>query len=80
MQIPLLDKIETQILTPIIELMFALALLYFIYGLYEMIRGADNEVARETGKRHIVYSVIGMFIMVAVWGIVNVVCKTIGCQ
>lgn len=80
MEIPLLDKIESQILDPLIKLLFAFALLYFLYGVYEMVRGADSEEARATGRRHIAYGLIGLFIMVGVWGLVNVICKTIGCN
>lgn len=80
MEIPLLKTIEREILDPIILLLFAVAILYFIYGMYEFIKAADNEAARENGKKHVVYSVIGLFIMIGVWGIVNLICSTIGCR
>lgn len=78
--IPLLDKIKTQILNPVILLFFAAAFFYFAYGVVEFIRNADNAEGRETGGRHILWGVIGMFIMVSAFGIMNLICSSIGCK
>ncbi len=77
--IPLLDKITTTILNPLITLLFAFALVYFLYGVYEMVRGSDNEEARRIGQQHVLWGVIGMAIMISAFGIMHVVCNTIGC-
>jgi uncharacterized membrane protein YidH (DUF202 family) len=68
----LISEINTQILNPIIGLMIAIALAFFLYGVLEFIMGADNQEKRETGKRHMIWGIIGLFIMVAVFGIMNV--------
>ena len=78
--IPLLDKIKTNILNPFITLLFALALVYFLYGVYEMVKGADSDEARRQGQQHVLWGVIGMAIMISAFGIMQVVCKTIGCE
>ncbi len=67
----LLSKINTQILNPIIGLMIAIGLAVFIYGVIEFIMGADNAEKKETGKKHMIWGIIGLFIMVAVFGIMN---------
>ena len=74
--IPLLDKIKTNILDPLVLLMFAVALLVFIYGAFEMVRGQGSGEARETGGRHILWGTVGMAIMVSVYGILHVICNT----
>lgn len=66
-----INRVEYLILNPIIGFMFAIAVLYFIYGIVEFILGAENEDKRETGKKHMIYGIIGMFVMVAVYGIMN---------
>ncbi len=78
MDIPIIGKIETEIINPVLNLLFVLAFLYFVYGIYEFVQASDDTAARETGKKHILYSVIGLFIMIGVWGIVRLVCSTIG--
>ena len=74
--IPLLDKIKTAIVDPIIYFLFAAAFLYFLYGVYEMIRNAESEEARKTGQQHILWGVVGMFIMVSFYGIMHLICNT----
>jgi uncharacterized membrane protein YidH (DUF202 family) len=67
----LLSKINTQILNPIIGLLIAIALVVFLYGVVEFIAGADNQEKRETGKKHMIWGIVGLFIMVAVFGLMN---------
>lgn len=71
-------KLNTYIFNPIIVLLVIAALAYFLYGIFEFIQGADNEEARSKGKRHIVWGLIGLFIMVAVFFIMKVILGTIG--
>lgn len=68
----LLTKISEQIINPLIDLMFAVAVVFFIYGVVEFVRSSDNEEARDKGKEHMVWGVVGLFIMVSVWGIMNI--------
>ena len=72
----LLGKIEQVILFPVISFMLGVALLYFLWGAYEFVRNADNETGRETGKQHMLYGIIGFFLMVSVWGLVNILTGT----
>ena len=69
---PLLKKIAEQIVNPLITLMFAVAAVFFIYGVTEFIAASDNEEARTKGKQHMIWGVIGIFIMISVWGIMNI--------
>ena len=58
----------------LIPLVFTLALLVFLWGMFKFfILGGDNEEARAKGKRLILWSIIGFVMMVSIWGIVNVV-------
>lgn len=75
----LIAKIKSEILNPVVGFMFALALLYFVYGMYEFIAGADNEDAVSKGREHMLYGIIGMFIMVSAFGILKLICNTIRC-
>lgn len=68
-----MQKINDAILTPIIVLLFALAVGYFLLGLVKFIRNQDNETELEDGKQHMVWGVIGISIMVGVYGILNLI-------
>lgn len=68
----LINNIKAYILNPIIGFMFAVAVVMFIYGIVEYIYGADNEDKRKDGQRHMIWGIIGMFVMIGVYGILNV--------
>lgn len=73
-----ISNVVRLILTPIMGLLFALALFYFINGLFLFIAKADVPEERKKGTRHIFWSLIGFFIMVSVIGILSAVTGTFG--
>ncbi|MDQ5958113.1 MAG: hypothetical protein QG665_461 [Patescibacteria group bacterium] len=78
--IPLLNAVTKVIVNPIIAFMFAVAVVVFFYGLVEFILNAGNGGDLEPGKQHMVWGVVGLFIMVSVYGILHIICNTIGCS
>lgn len=68
----LISNIKAYILNPIIGFMFAVAVVMFIYGIVEYIWSADNEEKVEIGKKHMIWGIIGIFVMIGVYGILNV--------
>lgn len=73
-----LTKINEAILFPLITFMMALALLIFLYGAFEYVRGAGNDGDRETGKRHLLWGTIGMLVMLSAMAILYVAAGTFG--
>ena len=67
----LISNIKVYILNPIIGFMFAVAVVMFIYGIVEYILSADNEDKVAVGKTHMIYGIIGIFVMIGVYGILN---------
>ncbi len=76
--VSLIYSINKVILNPLITLIFAAAVVYFTYGLVKYLISPDNEEIRKTSKQHMLWGVFGMFIMVAVFGILNLILKTVG--
>lgn len=74
----LISGIKTSIINPIITFFMVAATVVFIWGVVEMIMGAENEEARTIGKRHIVWGLLGLFIMVATGAIISMVCLFFG--
>lgn len=73
----MLELIKTHILNPIVGVLSGVALVYFIWGVVQFVKSPDNETIRTTGKTHMLYGVIGLTIMVSVYGILNVICRTV---
>lgn len=72
-------KLNYYIINPLIGLMFAIALVVFIFGVIEFIRERDaNSEKANTGKQHLLWGLVGMFIMVSVFGIMNLIKGFIG--
>ena len=71
-------KVEVVILNPVIKLGFAIALVVFLYGVFEFIKGADSSDARKKGGWHILWGIIGLFIMLSAGGIMRLICGSWG--
>ena len=63
------------IATPVV---FALALLAFFWGLAVYIFNQGNEEKKGQGKNIMIWGVIGLFVMVSVFGIVRILRETLG--
>lgn len=68
------------IVNPAIELLMVVAVVVFIWGVAQLILGGDDADKRANGQRHILFGVIGLFIMIGVFGIVRLVANTIGVE
>ncbi len=68
----------TQIINNIaIPLIFAIAFVVFIWGVFQyFILGGHDEEKRETGKSLMLWGLIGFFVMVSVWGLVHILTGT----
>lgn len=67
----LLGRISAVILNPLIFLMFSVAILYFVFGVVKFIANAGDDKAREESKQSIIWGIVGMLIMISVYGIIR---------
>ena len=68
----LVEGINRAIVYPLVILLTAIALLVFLWGVFRFVAGAGDEEARRVGKRTMLFGIIGLFIMLAAVGILNV--------
>lgn len=68
----ILSTVESQVLAPLQSFLLALAVLLFIWGIIEFIAGASSEEARTTGKKHMIWGIVGMVIILASMAIIVV--------
>jgi len=55
----------------LVPVIFALALVFFLWGLAKFILHSGEEDAKTEGKRMMLWGVIGLVVMFGIWGIVN---------
>ncbi len=57
----------------IVPVLFAVAFIVFLWGAFTtFILGATTEEAKEKGKSLMLWGLIGFFVMVSIWGLVNI--------
>ena len=71
----LVDLIISSVLKPIVPLLVGLAVVVFIYGVI-IIMFSEGGEKKEQGKMYMIWGIIGIFVMVSVWGLVNILQST----
>jgi hypothetical protein len=56
----------------VVPFLFALALVMFLAGVVKYVKGGDNEETREAGRGLMLFGIIALFVMVGVWGFVEI--------
>jgi hypothetical protein len=65
------------ILNIIIPILIVLGVVFFVYGVVTYVVGSDEE-AKKKGRDRMIYGIIGLVVIVSMWGRVGVVTKTFG--
>jgi succinate dehydrogenase/fumarate reductase cytochrome b subunit len=73
-----IGNVDTLIINPLIYLLFALAVVFFLYGVLEFFMNQENEEKKTTGKSHMLWGIVGITIMLGVWTILGVILNTLG--
>ncbi len=73
-----MEKIVDGIINPIILLLFATGTFLFVWGLVVFLWKMDNPEGKQTGVRHMIWGILGVFIMASVLGIVKILKSTLG--
>ena len=66
------------IINLLIPFFIGLAVFFIIYGIFRYIVKSDNEEERGKAGQFILYGIIGVFLMVSIWGIINILVKSFG--
>ena len=56
----------------IVPIVVALGVVYFLWNLVHYVINMDNEKEREQFKKYTINSVIGIFVMLSLWGIITI--------
>jgi len=66
-----------RLLDTALPLIIAIAVVYFVYGIFMYVVAIDDE-KKSAAKDKIIYGIVGLFIMISVWGLVNILVRTFG--
>lgn len=65
------------ILDILIPILIILGVVYFVWGVVTYVISSDEE-AKKAGKDRMIFGIIGLVVIVAMWGLVGIVTKTFG--
>ena len=66
------------IVQTLIPIFIALALLVFVWGLVVFITNSGDDAAKQEGKNKMIWGVLALFVIVAIWGIINLLAGIAG--
>jgi len=72
----LVDVVDT-ILMSIVPIIVAIAVVVFLIGVLKYVRAGEDEEERKKAKGLMIFGVIALFVMVSVWGLVNIIGGTL---
>jgi hypothetical protein len=70
----LLCKIGS-LLTAVIPVMVAVGVVYFVWGVVSYVI-ADDEEAKSAGRARMLWGIVGLAVIIAVWGLVGILVRT----
>lgn len=74
----ILNWASCTLIKTVVPLLFSIATVAFIWGIIQYFLNPDNEEKRKTGKSYMLWGIIGLFVMLSMWGLVGVLSNTFG--
>ena len=65
-------------LNTVIVIIFALATVVFGWGIVQYISAGGNDEKLKAGRQHMLWGIIGMAVMMAVWGLAKILANYLG--
>src|SRR3989338_5053647 len=65
------------VLNAVVPILIALGVVYFVWGVVTYVISNDEE-AKEKGRNRIIFGIIGLAIIIGLWGLVNILGRTFG--
>lgn len=72
------ETIRSLLADSVVPVLFALAFVYFIWGVVQYVLYPDDEGKKTKGKQYMVWGLIALTVMFSIWGLVTVLGDTFG--
>jgi hypothetical protein len=66
-----LEKIIVEVFSPLYELVLGVSFIYFLYGVFRYLVELNDPEKKNVNKSHMLYGLIGLFIIFSVGGILK---------
>lgn len=68
--------IIVNLLGMVVKVLMALAVVTFLYGLMRYVMDSGDDSKRSESQQYMLYGIIGLFVMVSMWGLVSLLTST----
>lgn len=72
----LISYVVCVINTSVIPLIFALAIVLFVWGVVQYVINSDEEAKKAKGRQFMIWGIIALTVMVSIWGLVAILGNT----
>ncbi len=74
----ILSNVVTELFSPLYQAAVGVAILYFLYGVAKYVLDLNNPEKQTFGKSHLLWGMVGLFIILSVGGILNALNESLG--
>lgn len=67
------------LLNSVVPVLISLGIVYLVWGIVQYMIG-DSEEAKTKGKERVIFGLVGLAIIISVWGLVSIITKTFNLQ
>ncbi len=60
----------------VVPFLIGLGLVLFLVGVLKFVSAGDNEEARQGGRNMMMFGIVSLFVMVSIWGFVNILSRS----
>lgn len=76
--IPAIITTLTGIINTLVPFLIAVAVVIFLVGVVKYVTAGADETKRAEGRNVMIYGIIGLFVMISIWGLVTILNDTFG--
>lgn len=66
------------IVKSLVPLLFAIAIIGFMWGVIQMVINPEDAEKRKKGKMYMVWGIVALFVMLSIFGLVQIITNTFG--
>src|SRR3989344_2854780 len=66
------------LLNQLVPILVAIAVVWFLWGVVQFVTAGADEEKRKGGRNTMIFGIIAIFVIVSVWGLVNILEGTFG--
>tara|TARA_B100000745_G_scaffold76030_2_gene46007 strand:+ start:9085 stop:9333 length:249 start_codon:yes stop_codon:yes gene_type:complete len=73
-----MGAIVSSIIDPVVLLIFSAGVFLFTWGLVVFLLNLESSEKRQVGVKHMIWGILGVFVMATVFGIIDIITETFG--